>query len=53
MVLPPLVFPGQTVPWVETNQSKFCIYPRDIHLLLPYGTTLMAYADVHMDVGGC
>ncbi len=36
--------------WVETNQSNFCIYPTDIRLSPPHGTTLMAYADVRMDV---
>ncbi len=38
---------------VETNQSNFRIYPTDIHLLPPHGTTLMAYADVCTDVGRC
>jgi len=28
--------------WVETNQSNFCIYPTDICLLQPHGTTLKA-----------
>jgi len=27
---------------VETNQSNFHIYPKDIHLSLPHGTTLTA-----------
>ncbi len=39
--------------WVETNQSNFRIYPTDICLLMPHGTTLTAYADVRTDVGGC
>jgi len=39
--------------WVETNQSNFRIYPTDIHLLPPHGTTLTAYADVRTDVGRC
>jgi hypothetical protein len=39
--------------WVETNQSNFRIYPMDIHLSLPHGTTLTAYADVGTDVGRC
>ncbi len=39
--------------WVETNQSNFRIYPMDIHLSPPHGTTLTAYADVGTDVGRC
>ncbi len=32
--------------WWETNQSNFRIYPTNIHLLPPHGTTLTAFADV-------
>jgi hypothetical protein len=39
--------------WVETNISDFCIYPMDICLSPPHGTTLMAYVDVRTDVGRC
>ena len=42
--------------WVETNQSNFRIFPTDIRLSPPHGTTLTAFADVWMsntDVVGC
>ncbi len=31
-----------SLQWVETNQSNFRIYPTDIRLSLPHGTTLTA-----------
>ncbi len=39
--------------WLETNQSNFRIYPTDICLSSPHGTTLTAYEEVRADVGRC
>jgi hypothetical protein len=51
--MPARVFLANISQWVETNQSNFRIYPTDIHLLPPHGTTLMAYEDVLTDIGRC
>jgi hypothetical protein len=47
---------GAQLQWVETNQSNFRIFPMDICLSPPRGTTLTAFPDVRMsntDVAGC
>jgi len=44
---------GGVYQWMETNQSNFRIYPTDVHLLLPHGTTLTAIRMLNTDVCGC
>jgi hypothetical protein len=43
----------QILQWVENNPTNIRIFPTNIQIFLPRGTTLTAFADVGTDVAGC